>query len=99
MSSTSWGLAFMLARREIRGGIGRFRVFLIALMQGVTAIGAVGSIAASMRGGIALNSRLLFGGDIEASSTRKPVPAEMRRAMQGRAKCLRLSPCAPCWHR
>ena len=55
-------------------------------MLGVTAIGAVGSIAASMRGGIALNSRLLFGGDIEASSTHKPVPAEMRQAMQGLGK-------------
>lgn len=86
VSSTSWGLALTLARREIRGSIGRFRVFLIALMLGVTAIGAVGSIAASMRGGIALNSRLLFGGDIEASSTHKPVPAEMRQAMQGLGK-------------
>ena len=86
VSNTSWGLALTLARREIRGSIGRFRVFLIALMLGVTAIGAVGSIAASMRGGIALNSRLLFGGDIEASSTHKPVPAEMRQAMQGLGK-------------
>lgn len=83
MKGASWGLAFTLARREIRGSIGRFRVFLIALMLGVTAIGAVGSIAASMRGGIALNSRMLFGADIEASSTHKPVPAEMRRAMEG----------------
>ena len=80
-SRSGWGLAYTLAKREIRGSIGRFRVFLIALMLGVTAIGAVGSIAASMRGGIALNSRLLFGGDIEASSTHRPVPAEMRKAM------------------
>ena len=83
MKGASWRLALTLARREIRGSISRFRVFLVALMLGVTAIGAVGSIAASMRGGIAINSRLLFGGDIEASSTHRPVPAEMRQAMQG----------------
>ena len=77
------GLAFKLARRELRGSLGRFRVFLIALTLGVTAIGAVGSIAESMRYGIAKNSRQMFGGDIAASSTHKELPqvvlAEMSR--------------------
>ena len=68
------GLAFKLARRELRGSLGRFRVFLIALTLGVTAIGAVGSIAESMRYGIAKNSRQMFGGDIAASSTHKQLP-------------------------
>ena len=67
-------LAFRLARRELRGSLGRFRVFLIALTLGVTAIGAVGSIAESMRYGIAKNSRLMFGGDLAASSTHKALP-------------------------
>jgi putative ABC transport system permease protein len=82
-SEVSIRLAFNIARRELRGAFGRFRVFLIALTLGVTAIGGVGSIAESMRHGIAENSRLLFGGDLDASSTHKPasveVLAEMRR--------------------
>ena len=77
-TSSSFGpdfiLAFRLARRELRGSLGRFRVFLIALTLGVTAIGAVGSIAESMRYGIAKNSRLMFGGDLAASSTHKALP-------------------------
>ncbi len=67
-------LAFRIAKRELRGSLNKFRVFLIALTLGVTAIGAVGSIADAMRYGIALNSRLTFGGDLDASSTHKPAP-------------------------
>ena len=76
------GLAFTLARRELRGSLGRFRVFLIALTLGVTAIGAVGSIAESMRYGIAKNSRQMFGGDIAASSTHKALPEAVLMEMQ-----------------
>ncbi|MGU9962466.1 MAG: ABC transporter permease [Candidatus Puniceispirillales bacterium WSBS_2018_MAG_OTU23] len=67
-------LAFRIAKRELRGSLSKFRVFLIALTLGVTAIGAVGSIADAMRYGIAINSRLIFGGDLDASSTHKPAP-------------------------
>ena len=41
----SWRLAWQFARPEMRGSVARFRVFLVALMLGVAAIGAVGSIA------------------------------------------------------
>lgn len=81
-SQNSLKLAFAIARRELRGSLGRFRVFLIALTLGVTAIGAVGSIASSMRHGIAVNSRLLFGGDLEASSTHKPLPQAVLSEMK-----------------
>ena len=84
MNGASFALAFTLARRELRGSLGRFRVFLIALTLGVTAIGAVGSIADAMRAGISANSRALFGGDIEASSTQREVPVELREEMAGR---------------
>ena len=46
---SGWGLAWRLARREIRGSVARFRVFLGALMLGVAAIGTVGSVAEAMR--------------------------------------------------
>ena len=60
----SWRLAWQIARPEMRGSVARFRIFLAAIMLGVAAIGAVGSIAASMRAGIAENARSLLGGDL-----------------------------------
>ncbi|MEC8105153.1 MAG: FtsX-like permease family protein [Pseudomonadota bacterium] len=72
-----WRLAWRMARREIRGSVARFRVFLGALMLGVAAIGTVGSVAEAMRSGIAGNAQLLLGGDIELRSLYVPTPADM----------------------
>ena len=71
-SRDSWGFAWQLAQREMRGSLGRFRVFLGALLLGVAAIGTVGSVAESMRSGINDNARILLGGDIEISSLHTP---------------------------
>ena len=68
----SWSLAWHFARCEIRGSVSRFRVFLAALMLGVAAIGAVGSVAEAMRAGIDNNARSLLGGDFELSSLHIP---------------------------
>ncbi len=64
----NWSLAWQFARCELRHSVMRFRIFLAALMLGVAAIGAVGSVAESMRSGIADNGRMLLGGDFELSS-------------------------------
>ena len=76
-SATSWSLAWRFARREMRGSLRRFRVFLGALLLGVAAIGTVGSVADAMRNGIANNARVLLGGDIELSSRHTPPDAEV----------------------
>jgi putative ABC transport system permease protein len=74
-SRDGWGFAWQLAKREMRGSLGRFRVFLGALLLGVAAIGTVGSVAESMRSGISDNARILLGGDIEISSLHTaPIP-------------------------
>ena len=65
---SEWVLAWRLARREVRGSVQRFHVFLMALVLGVAAVGTVGSVAEAMREGIANNARLLLGGDIELQS-------------------------------
>ena len=41
--------AWRIARRELRGGVAGFRVFLACLALGVAAIAAVGSVGASIR--------------------------------------------------
>jgi len=77
VGDSGWALAWRLARREIRGSVARFRVFLGALMLGVAAIGTVGSVAGAMRDGIAGNARLLLGGDVELRSLYMPTPDDL----------------------
>lgn len=58
------GLAWTLARRELRAGFSGFRIFLACLALGVAAIAAVGWISASVVGGLNANARDLLGGDV-----------------------------------
>ncbi|NBD29927.1 MAG: FtsX-like permease family protein [Alphaproteobacteria bacterium] len=56
-------LAYRLARRELRGGLRGFRIFLACLALGVMAIAAVGTIRASIQAGLAEEGASLLGGD------------------------------------
>ncbi|HVB15814.1 MAG TPA: FtsX-like permease family protein [Stellaceae bacterium] len=56
--------AFTLARREMRGGIRGFRVFLACLVLGVGAVAAIGSLGAAVEAGIRADARALLGGDV-----------------------------------
>lgn len=58
-------LAFRLARRELRGGLRGFRIFLASLALGVAAIAAVGTVNHAVMGGLAADARVLLGGDVE----------------------------------
>ena len=57
-------LAFRFARRELRGGVRGFRVFLACVALGVAAIAAAGSTAEAFRQGLAAQSREILGGDL-----------------------------------
>ncbi len=52
-SATSLSLAARLARRELRGGIAGFRVFIACLALGVAAIAGVGSVSSALTRGLA----------------------------------------------
>lgn len=58
--------AWRIARRELRGGLRGFGVFLACLFLGVFAISAVGSFSAAARSGLLTDARALLGGDLEA---------------------------------
>jgi len=58
-------LILRLLRREMRGGLKGFRVFLACLALGVAAIAGVGSIGASVTAGLQANARNLLGGDVD----------------------------------
>ena len=62
-------IAARLARRELRGGLAGFRIFLVCLALGVGAIAAVGTVRAAIEGGLAREGRALLGGDAEIRLT------------------------------
>lgn len=76
-------LAFRFARRELRGGLKGFRIFLACLVLGVGAIAGVGSFAASVTRALQEDARVLLGGDVELSFThRSATPAQMAAMTQ-----------------
>ena len=54
-----------LARRELRGGLAGFRVFLACLALGVATIAGVGSLSQSMLEALSRDGRALLGGEVE----------------------------------
>ena len=64
-----WGLAWRLARRELRGGLKGFRIFLACLALGVMAIAAVGIVRAAIEAGLRDQGSVLLGGDAEMEFT------------------------------
>lgn len=68
----TWSLAALYARRELRGGLAGFRVFLACLALGVAAIAAVGTLSESIQEGLRRDARVLNGGDISVSLIQRP---------------------------
>ena len=60
-----WRMAWRFARRELRGGLNGFRIFMTCIVLGVAAISGVGSLAEAFRAGLAENARALLGADVE----------------------------------
>ena len=65
----SWQVSARIARRELRGGLKGFRIFLACLALGVAAIAAVGTVRASIEAGLEREGAALLGGDAEAQFT------------------------------
>ncbi len=55
--------ALRIARRELRGGVRGFRVFLACLALGVAAIAAVGTVRESIERGLEQEGAVILGGD------------------------------------
>ncbi|WP_373355889.1 ABC transporter permease [Pseudoroseicyclus sp. CXY001] len=61
--------AARLARRELRGGLRGFAIFLACLALGVAAIAALGSVRAAITAGLESEGARLLGGDAEMTFT------------------------------
>jgi len=72
------GLAWRLARRELRGGLKGFGVLLACLCLGVAVIAGVGSLGASIDAGLNGDARALLGGDVEFSLAQRQASEDER---------------------
>ena len=76
-------VAWKIARRELRGGLRGFWVFLACLALGVGAIAAVGSVRGAIDDGLAREGATLLGGDAELRMTYRFATPEERDWMDG----------------
>lgn len=74
-------LSFTIARRELRGGLKGFRVFLACLALGVAAIAAVGTLRAGIQQGLTDQGAVILGGDAEMRFTYRAADADERAWM------------------
>lgn len=78
-------LATRFARREMRGGLRGFRLFLACLALGVAAIAAVGSVRAAIEAGLQREGAALLGGDAELDFTYRFATEEERAWIDAKA--------------
>jgi putative ABC transport system permease protein len=87
------GLAWRLARRELRGGLQGFVVFLACLTLGVAAIATVGVINAAVVDAVTRDAAVLLGGDINLETNNLPIAedelAELLPAATRRSEIVR----------
>jgi putative ABC transport system permease protein len=84
-------IAWRLARRELRGGLKGFRVFVACLALGVAAIAGVGSVAAAIVAGLKADGRLLLGGDVELRLSHREAEPAQRAWLEERAAVSQLA--------
>ncbi|MCL3881138.1 FtsX-like permease family protein [Marivita sp. GX14005] len=70
--------ASRFARRELRGGLKGFRIFLACLALGVAAIAGVGSVRSAIQAGLSEQGAVLLGGDASVRFTYRFAEAEER---------------------
>lgn len=79
-------IAARIARRELRGGLRGFRIFLACLALGVAAIAGIGTIRAAIQGGLEREGAALLGGDAQVELTYRRATAEERAYLDSIAR-------------
>src|SRR5262249_13159552 len=89
-SAANLPLTVRLARRELRGGLRGFRLFLFCLALGAALIAGVGSLDEAVQAGLNRDARALLGGDVEIRLLYRAAPAEAERAFAAAGEVSRL---------
>lgn len=76
-------LPLSYAWREMRAGMGGFRVFVASIALGVTTIAAVGSLSRGLSEGLAREGRTILGGDIAFSLIHRQASVDESRFLAG----------------
>ena len=71
-------LAWRIARRELRGGLRGFWVFLACLTLGVAAIAAIGTVRGAIEAGLTEQGAVILGGDADIQLTYRYAKPEER---------------------
>jgi putative ABC transport system permease protein len=79
-------LAWAIARRELRGGLRGFWVFLACLALGVAAIAGVGMVRSAIQAGLEEQGATLLGGDAQAEFTYRFATPQERAYLDGIAQ-------------
>jgi putative ABC transport system permease protein len=72
-------LPLRIALRNLRAGVGGFRIFLVCLILGVAAMAGVGSLSEAVTQGLSEEGQPLLGGDIELALIHRKMSAEQHR--------------------
>ena len=91
------GLALKLARRELRGGLKGFRVFLACLTLGVGAIAAVQTVTSGILTSLERDGAAILGGDVagrmlytEVAPAQATWPRRWRKGTVSGARCWKM---------
>ena len=84
----SWRVSGKIARRELRSGLGGFRILIACLALGVAAIAAVGTVRSGIQAGLVSEGAALLGGDAEAEFTYRFATEVERTWMEDRADAI-----------
>ncbi len=83
------GTAIRFARREMRGGLRGFWIFLACLLLGVAAIAAVQSVSRGVMDGLRDDGRTILGGDLAIRTLYQPADPAAEAAFADKAEVSR----------
>lgn len=84
-------LAARVARRELRGGLLRFGVFLTCLALGVAAVAAVGEVAAIVDNSLRVDAKAILGGDLAVTRSHIELDQDAQDWLSQRGEVSRLA--------
>jgi len=83
---SAWTVPLRIARRELRGGVKGFRIFLACLALGVAAIATVQSVARGIQDGLREDGRIILGGDVAVRTLFEPGGPELEAWLAERGR-------------
>ncbi|UEM20483.1 FtsX-like permease family protein [Skermanella mucosa] len=85
-SLSTLSVAWTIARRELRGGLKGFRIFLACLTLGVAAIATVQSLSGGIIEGLRADGRAILGGDVALRVLYNPIGGAERSYLDGQGR-------------